>query len=115
MSSAPQGTIGRQTAGSVFVDPNSRPWEETDAPGFLVKSIFKDAATGETTSLMKIEAGAFFEAHAHDQLEEIFVLEGDFYDDACSYGPGQYCQRAIGASHTAGSKNGCTVLLVYRK
>lgn len=107
-------TVGRQAAGSRFLDPATRPWEPTDAPGFLVKPIFKDAATGETTMLMKIEPGAFFPAHAHDQLEEIFVLEGEFYDEAQTYRAGQYCQRAVGAPHTSGSKSGCTVLLIYR-
>lgn len=106
--------IDRQTTGSRCVDPAARDWQKTEAPGFLIKPIFKDAASGETTLLMKIEPGAYTPAHAHDRLEEIFVLDGDFYDEERSYGPGQYCQRAIGAMHTAGSRNGGTVLLIYR-
>ena len=64
--------------------------------------------------LMKIEPGATVPTHAHDQLEEIYVLEGDFYDEEHHYRPGQYLQRAIGAMHTAGSVSGGTVLLIYR-
>jgi anti-sigma factor ChrR (cupin superfamily) len=107
-------TIGRQTTGSYFVDPARLEWHQTDAPGFLVKPIFMDKVTGESTLLMKIEAGACFPAHSHEHLEEIFVLEGEFYDEERTYGAGCYCQRAAGASHTAGSKSGCTVLLIYR-
>ncbi|MBP5857408.1 cupin domain-containing protein [Marivibrio halodurans] len=106
--------IDRQRTGSRFVDPGEQAWRETDAPGFLIKPIFEDSRTGESTLLMRIEPGAFTPAHAHDRLEEIFVLDGDFHDEERTYGPGHYCQRAIGASHTAGSKGGCTVLLVYR-
>ena len=106
--------IDRQLHGSRFVNPHQEEWQPTDAPGFLVKTIFEDGRTGESTMLMKIEPGAFFPDHAHEKLEEIFVLDGDFYDAEASYGPGQYCQRAIGAMHTAGSEHGCTVLVVYR-
>jgi anti-sigma factor ChrR (cupin superfamily) len=106
--------IDRQAEGSLRLDPGSAEWQETDAAGFAVKPLFADARSGESTQLMRIAPGAWFPAHAHTQLEEIFVLEGDFYDDAQSYGPGQYCQRAIGAQHTAGSHGGCTVLLIYR-
>jgi anti-sigma factor ChrR (cupin superfamily) len=111
---APAHAIARQTVGSRFVDPTAQPWQPTDTPGFLIKPIFKDPTTGETTLLMRIEPGAYFPPHAHDQLEEIFILEGEFADEERTYGPGQYCQRAIGASHTAGSAGGCTVLLIYR-
>jgi len=107
-------TIDRLTSGSRLVDPGLREWEATDAPGFLIKPIFRDERTGDSSMLMRIEPGAFFPAHAHGQLEEILVLEGDFYDEEHSYAPGQYCQRAVGASHTAGSRGGCVVFVVYR-
>ena len=114
MSQARPSAIGRQGTGSVRIDPARHPWQETEAAGFLVKPIFADAASGAETMLMRIEPGAFFPSHSHDRLEEIYVVEGDFYDDTCTYGPGQYCQRAVGASHTAGSRQGCIVLLIYR-
>jgi len=107
--------IDRQQSGSRFIDPGTADWQETDAPGFWLKPIFKDSQTGESTALMKIDPGAYTPAHAHDQLEEIYVLNGDFYDENQTYTTGQYCQRAIGAMHTAGSKDGCTVLLIYRR
>lgn len=106
--------LGRKTAGSHFVDPGAGEWQETDAPGFLVKPIFQDGTTGASTMLMKIAPGAYAPPHAHAQLEEIYVLEGTFADEEHSYGPGQYCLRAVGAMHTAASKDGCVVLLIYR-
>lgn len=48
------------------------------------------------------------------RLEEIFMLEGYFYDGDRTYRAGQYCQRAIGERHCAGSESGAVVLLIFR-
>lgn len=106
--------LDRQYTGTQRVDPAAHDWVVTDLPGFLIKPIYEDQQTGERTMLMKIEPGAFAASHCHDQLEEVFVLEGTFYDDENVYSVGQYCQRAVGAFHTAGSQSGCVVLLIYR-
>ena len=62
---------------------------------------------------MKVDAGAFSPMHAHDDIEQIYVLEGSFYDQDKTYGPGDYVIRAPGALHSAGSEEGAVVLLVY--
>lgn len=105
--------MDRLKEGSRFADPTEADWEES-APGFFIKTLFRDTDTGEFTALMRMDPGAYSPPHAHDQLEEIYILDGDFHDEEHTYTTGQYCQRAIGAMHTAGTKNGCTVLLVYR-
>jgi anti-sigma factor ChrR (cupin superfamily) len=51
--------------------------------------------------------------HAHAEVEQIYVIEGDFFDDDASYGPGDFLLRMPGAMHRAGSENGCTMLIVY--
>jgi anti-sigma factor ChrR (cupin superfamily) len=63
--------------------------------------------------LMKIEPGPIGTLHAHDEIEQIYVMDGDFYDDDASYGTGDFVLRMPGAMHRAGSKNGCTMLIVY--
>lgn len=103
----------RPARGSHVVDPAAREWEATDTPGFWTKPLLADTSGG-TTSLMRIDPGAFAELHGHEQLEEILVLDGEFADQERTYGPGHYCVRAPGAQHTASSTTGCTVLLVYR-
>ena len=110
MTSAP---LPRPESGSHLLDPSELEWEATDTDGFWIKPLLADA-DGGTTSLMKIDAGAFAEMHSHDQLEEIVVLDGEFSDQNRTYTTGQYCVRAIDEPHTAGSVGGCTVLLVYR-
>lgn len=107
-------STNRDFSGSLLIDLNSAEWQETETRGFYTKPIFKDEATGESTFLMKMDPGAHSPRHSHRQLEEILVLEGDFYDQDYRYVAGQYCIRAIGAEHETRSENGGVVLLIYR-
>ncbi len=88
-------------------------WQECGAAGFMIKPLMEDAAAGLRTWLMKVDAGAFSESHAHDECEQIYVLEGSFYDQEKIYQAGEYIVRAPGALHTAGSESGALVLLFY--
>lgn len=105
---------GRNFQGSLLIDLNSADWQPTSAKGFYIKPIFRDETTGESTLLMKMDPGAHAPNHSHQQLEEILVLEGDFYDREHRYVAGQYCIRAVGAEHETKSENGGVVLLIYR-
>ena len=62
---------------------------------------------------MQVDAGAFSPMHAHEEIEQIYVLQGSFYDQEHNYGPGDFIVRAPGAMHTAGSVDGAVVLLFY--
>ena len=88
-------------------------WEGCDGPGFWVKPLIEDESQGIGSWLMKVDAGAFSEMHGHNEYEQIYVLEGSFYDQDHVYGPGDFIVRAPGALHTAGSKAGAVVLLFY--
>ena len=88
-------------------------WQECGAAGFMIKPLMEDAAAGLRTWLMKVDAGAFSDSHAHDECEQIYVLEGSFYDQEKIYQAGEYIVRAPGALHTAGSESGALVLLFY--
>ena len=98
---------------SSYLDANSVAWQPCGAPGFLVKPILEDQGAGLRTWLMKVDPGAWSDAHAHDQIEQIYVLDGTFYDEEKTYQAGEYIVRAAGAMHTAGSETGATVLLFY--
>lgn len=89
------------------------PWQETGTPGFLIKPLFEDATKGQRTWLMKVDPGAEAPLHAHDEVEQIFVIEGTFYDDENTYGPGDFAIRAPGVPHRGGSKDGAVMMLVY--
>lgn len=107
-----KGTLGMQ-AGSTYVDPNMLDWSIGD-DGVSVKLLYENPSRGEKTLLMKLSPGAFFPMHAHEgEWEQIYVLEGTFYDDRRTMTPGDFVCRSPGAPHTAGSESGATVLLFY--
>ena len=87
-------------------------WTPAERPGELLRVMVDDAA-GYRTLLSKVPPGPLGETHAHDTIEQIYVIDGDFYDDDASYGPGDFVLRMPGTQHRAGSRGGCTMLLVY--
>jgi anti-sigma factor ChrR (cupin superfamily) len=87
-------------------------WQSGERPGEMIRSLVHDPR-GYRTMLMKIAPGPLGILHAHDEIEQIYVMEGDFFDDDASYGPGDFLLRMPGAMHRAGSKNGCTMMIVY--
>jgi len=106
--------MGREY-GSKYVEPDTLDWS-TDKDGFRVKLLYENASRGERTLLMKIAPGASFSMHAHEgEWEQIYVVEGTFYDDQRSMEAGDFVCRSPGAPHTAGSEKGATVLLFYTK
>lgn len=100
-------------AGSTLISTNKMEWQSCSAEGFLIKPIIEDAEKGVRTWLMKVEPGAYSPMHDHGEVEQIYVLEGTFYDQDQIYGPGDYIIRAPGAMHTAGSIEGAVVMLFY--
>ena len=101
-------------AGSVYLDPTSSGWQP-DGEKFWVKPLYENPARGERTCLMKIDPGAWFPLHAHEEMEQIYVLSGSFYDQDRTLRTGDYACRAPGAMHTAGSDEGAVLLLIYSR
>jgi len=95
------------SAGFIDISTANMDWQDCGAPGFTIKPLIEDAAAGLGTWLMKVDAGAYSPMHAHDEIEQKFVLQGTFYDQDNTYTAGDYILRG------AGSRDGATVLLVY--
>jgi anti-sigma factor ChrR (cupin superfamily) len=112
-SESNQGVLSLPEAESLNFDSNQVEWQSSGADGFLIKVLMEDTSAGIRTWLMKVEAGAFSPMHSHEDIEQIYVLEGTFYDQDKSYGPGEYIVRAPGAMHSAGSEAGAVVMLFY--
>ncbi|WP_309612187.1 cupin domain-containing protein [Sphingomonas sp.] len=87
-------------------------WTSDSLAGVSTQTLIDDSR-GYRTLLMKIDPAPFGTLHAHDDIEQIYVIEGDFFDDEKSYGPGDFIVRAPGALHRTGSKNGAITLLIY--
>lgn len=107
------GFAGLPVAGSRWLDADTIAWQECGEDGFWIKPLLEDEAAGLRTWLMKVDPGAFSAPHAHDEFEQVYVLDGTFYDDQRSYRAGEFVVRAPGAMHSAGSEDGALVLLFY--
>ena len=112
-SKSSHGITSLPSSESLSFDSNKVGWQSRGTDGFLYKVLMEDASAGARTWLMKVEAGAFSKMHAHDDVEQIYVLEGTFYDQEKTYDAGEYIVRAPGVMHSAGSKGGAVVLLFY--
>lgn len=100
-------------SGSINVDTNQLEWSQVGNSGFHYKQLMEEHVASQRTYLMKVDAGAFSPMHAHEEIEQIYVLEGSLYDQDNTYQAGRFIVRAPGTMHTTGSKNGAVVLLFY--
>lgn len=98
---------------SLVTSASNMSWQQSGSKGFLLKPLFEDQDSPMRTWLMKVESGAYVEMHSHNELEQIYVIEGTFYDQNGQYKAGDYIIRAAGVPHTAGSEEGALVLLFY--
>ena len=98
-------------SGSINLDTNQVEWSQGGRSGFHYKQLVDEHLAG--TCLMKVDAGAFSPMHAHEEFEQIYVLEGSLYDQDNTYQSGQFIVRAPGTMHTTGSESGAVVLLFY--
>ena len=100
-------------ANSQDVDTARIEWQASVTEGFWLKHLLTDQPAGLRSYLMKVDAQSFSPMHAHDEVEQIYVIEGCLYDQDKTYGPGTYIVRAAGAMHTTGSEDGALALLFY--
>tara|TARA_Y100001968_G_C19000262_1_gene545556 strand:- start:49 stop:243 length:195 start_codon:yes stop_codon:yes gene_type:complete len=64
---------------------------------------------------MRVDAGAIAPTHSHNQLEQIYILDGEFHDEHNCYKKGDFVVRAPGELHTGGSNTGARLLVYYSK
>jgi quercetin dioxygenase-like cupin family protein len=86
-------------------------WRTSSTPGVSVRVLRADKATGESTLLIRFEAGARFPAHTHPGGEELFVLEGDLQVGRDRLSAGDYLYTPPGGTHAASSEDGCLILV----
>jgi anti-sigma factor ChrR (cupin superfamily) len=109
-----KSTSGRSEPQSFHVVASkSLEWKPLEEKGFWIKELFSEPSTGKVAMLMKVDPGAFADDHAHDVFEQIYVLEGNFYDQNQTYVVGDYIARQPDTVHRTGSKNGAVVLLFF--
>ena len=99
----------------VVLNHHDLPWVGSPSAG--VERRMLDRVGGEAakaTSIVRYQPGAEFPVHAHDQGEEILVLEGCLSDETGDYPAGSYVMNPPGSSHAPFSTIGCTLFVKLR-
>jgi quercetin dioxygenase-like cupin family protein len=100
---------------STTVNTGKLPWTTLDFPGVFMRVIHEHKLSGGMTVMTRLEPGATIPAHIHTQANEtVFVISGDFIEDAVEYGPGTFFAATAGAPHGPHrSRTGCVVLTTF--
>jgi anti-sigma factor ChrR (cupin superfamily) len=99
--------------GMRFMLSNLMPWEGTAIKGIETKVLFRDAANGMVTVLVRMAPGTNGPRHRHAAVEESYVLEGDVTISGVEMKPGDYCRAEPGSVHTGiSTRGGCQFITI---
>jgi len=97
------------------VEVDSLPWKATPVAGIDMKVLMEEPETGLLTALFRWAPGTTLPLHEHVEIEQSFVLEGEFEDEEGVYSAGNYVWRPRGNRHVARSPKGALVLSFFIK
>ncbi len=100
---------------SRIVEIGQLPWKPTGTPGIDMKVLLEDKDTGLLTAIFRWAPGSKLALHEHVEIEQSYVLEGEFEDADGVYKAGSYAWRPKGHRHDAQSPNGALVLCFFLK
>lgn len=95
-----------------FLVTNTRqqPWYPGLVPGLTVQPLHEHH--GISTALVRWAANTHFNRHTHPGGEEIFVLEGTFYDEHGEYPAGSWLRNPRYSTHTPFTKHDGALIYV---
>jgi mannose-6-phosphate isomerase-like protein (cupin superfamily) len=83
------------------------------SPGISSKLLHRMLSIGRQTILLKVEPGAVYDGHDHDEDEELYMISGDLTIGGIELGPGDFHLAPKGSRHPrATTRNGCMCLFV---
>jgi anti-sigma factor ChrR (cupin superfamily) len=88
-------------------------WVPLGPPGVEFRPLFHEAATGRSTYLVRMAAGARVAAHRHGDVEQCLVLKGDIRSGEMVYEEGDFIVMDKGTIHPEiHSVNGNLLLII---
>jgi hypothetical protein len=98
--------------GLSFVRGDRLGWQPGSVPGVEVKPLSIDAERGRRTVLVRMAPGTVYPAHRHGDLEEIYMLEGDYLVSGVLMRAGDYCRAEGGTVHEdSRTLSGCVLIV----
>ncbi len=94
----------------IVIDTCASKWSPGLVPGLEVQSLHEFESV--SVALVKWAPDTLFNTHKHWGGEEIFVIEGVFYDEHGEYPAGSWIRSPHQSSHTPYTKNGGALIYV---
>jgi anti-sigma factor ChrR (cupin superfamily) len=105
----------RQFAGRhrrhVVLDTNALVWVSTAIPGVTHKTLYAQSGFSDLVFLERWAPRADLGVIAYEQGAELFVVEGEFADEAGAYAAGCWMRLPAGSRHHPRSTGGCTLYI----
>ena len=109
---AEEDAPGFERDGLSFVRGERVGWQPGYVPGMEVKLLAADAERRRRTLLVRMAPGTVYPAHRHSDLEEIYMLEGDYVVAGVLMHAGDYCRAETGTVHEATrTLSGCVFMV----
>jgi anti-sigma factor ChrR (cupin superfamily) len=105
----------RQFAGRerhhVIVDTRRLAWEPSPTPGVAYKALYRQVGFSDLMLLEQWDPGADLGVISYEQGAELFVIEGEFADEAGAYCAGCWLRLPARSQHHPRSDRGCTLYI----
>ena len=95
----------------VVVDTHAAAWEASSMPGVWHKALYQQDGFSDVMRLERWEPDADPGIMSYEQGAELFVLDGEFVDEAGTYSQRCWLRLPVGSKHHPRSPNGCTVYI----
>lgn len=95
----------------VAIDTNAMNWEPGEIEGIEVKPLYSQPGYLDSMSLERWSAGFSISERSYADGAELFVLKGQFHDDAGEHPAGTWMRFPKGAAHSPETAAGCTIYL----
>jgi anti-sigma factor ChrR (cupin superfamily) len=95
----------------VAIDANSLQWKPTSIAGVKHRELYQQRDFSDAMYLERWDPGTEMGRVAYEQGAEIFVLEGEFGDEAGTYSAGHWLRFPSRSDHLPSSSTGCTLYI----
>ena len=95
----------------VVVDTHKLAWEPSAIPGVALRPLYTQAGFSDVICLERWEPKADLGIVSYEQGAELFLLEGEFADEAGTYSTGCWLRFPVGSVHHPRSVAGCTLYI----
>lgn len=95
----------------VVIDTDALTWEPSAIPAVAHKPLYEQSGFSDLIRLERWEPRTDLGAVSYEHGAEMFVLDGDFADEAGTYTKGCWLRLPPGSSHQPRSAGGCTLYI----